>query len=354
MILTVSTVKDKLSNVQRFVRGNLAGGVDHMILFLDVPSPEVEAWLDTQPAVTYVVTDKSWWNGTRPQLLNKRQRVNANLARSVLTLADWADWIFHIDADEIAQIDRTALAKVPSGKNCVGLQPLEVVSKMTWEREPTLFKRLLSEPELHLLQALDVIAEPTNSLYFRSHIAGKVGIRPRLDLWLGIHKAVDRDDNRQRLVRDPGLRLLHFESYSGDDFVRKWTAMVGSGPSIHFGPARMKIATAIKALLEMDLPTETTSRYLAEIYQQHMADRVDVLADLGLLEEIDPLAGSHVPAQLAERDRATLAGWLEALRAVDKRKFLPEIASPSEVEGILAAISGRSGAPGRRGLFRRS
>ena len=44
------------------------------------------------------------------------------------------------------------------------------------------------------------------------------------------------------LVRKAGLEMLHYESYSGAEFVRKWTNMVTSGPSIHFGPHRMRIA----------------------------------------------------------------------------------------------------------------
>ena len=49
MILTVTTLKDTLPNVQRFVAGNLAGGIDHLIIFLDAPDPEVESWLTRSP-----------------------------------------------------------------------------------------------------------------------------------------------------------------------------------------------------------------------------------------------------------------------------------------------------------------
>ncbi|MCW2853594.1 MAG: hypothetical protein JWM84_3258 [Nocardioides sp.] len=324
MIVTVTTLKDRLTNVERFVRGNLAGGVDHMIVFLDAPDAEVEPWLAARPEVTTVVTDKAWWRDQRPQLLNKRQRVNANLARAVLTQADWAEWLFHIDADEIAQIDRTELAGVPRRRHAVGLTPLEVVSEMHPAGEPHLFKPLLEEGDLALLQALGVLAEPSNSLYFRSHIAGKVGVRPRDDVWLGIHKATDRQDKRLPLVRTPGLRMLHLESYSGEEFVRKWTAMVGSGPSIHFGTHRMQVATALKAVVHKDLPSQQRARVFEMIYERHMADPVDLLRDLGLLEEIDPLQGTHSPDLLPQDERDRLAGLLEALRGQDKWQFLPD------------------------------
>ena len=84
MIATVSTVKDTLANVQRFVRGNLAGGVDHMVVFLDAPDPEVEAWLASQEHVTHVVADDRWWGGKRPADLNNRQRMHANITKALL------------------------------------------------------------------------------------------------------------------------------------------------------------------------------------------------------------------------------------------------------------------------------
>ena len=180
MILTVTTLKDTLPNVRRFVAGNLAGGIDHLVIFLDAPDPEVGSWLAAQPDVTAIVTDRSWWNGERPGLLNHRQRLNANLVRSVLTRIDGAEWLFHIDADEIAQIDRVALATVPADRSVVNLRPLEVVSQLRPAGEPRLFKRLLDDPDLQLLETLGVLEEPSNSRYFRSHTAGKVGIRPGL------------------------------------------------------------------------------------------------------------------------------------------------------------------------------
>ena len=86
MIATVSTVKDTLANVQRFVRGNLAGGVDHMVVFLDAPDAEVEAWLAGQEHVTHLVADDAWWGGKRPADLNDRQRLHANITKAVLTV----------------------------------------------------------------------------------------------------------------------------------------------------------------------------------------------------------------------------------------------------------------------------
>lgn len=334
----MSTVKDNLDNVQRFVRGNLAGGVDHMIVFLDAPARDVEAWLATVEHVTCIVTDKSWWQGERPPLLNRRQRVNANLARAALSIADWAEWIFHIDADEVAQIDRAALAAVPADRPAVRLQPREVVSELEPAGVPMRFKRLLEDDELQLLVTLGLLAEPTNSLFFRSHIAGKVGVRPCLDLALKFHSATDDTGVNIPTVNDPAFTLLHYESYSGDEFVRKWTNMVTSGPSIHFGAHRMKIATALKVLVTSDLPAPVKEKYLTQIYREHMEDPIEVLGDLGFLVDVDPLQGTHRPAPLPTGAREQLDTVLGAMRDLPKRHYLHERASIPEVTRTLTQI----------------
>ena len=38
LVFCVSTVKDTLANLQRYVDGNLAGGADHLVVFLDAPT----------------------------------------------------------------------------------------------------------------------------------------------------------------------------------------------------------------------------------------------------------------------------------------------------------------------------
>lgn len=336
MIVTVSTVKDRLPNVQRFVRGNLSGGADHMILFLDSPAPQVQEWLAEQPDVTTVVADRTWWQGTRPKLLNRRQQINANLAKAVLTTCGWAEWLFHVDADEFVRIDRAALDALPATRQVARLLPLEVVSRRHWEGEPDLFKRLLTEPELELLCALGKLSEPSNSLYFRSHIVGKVGVRPALDVRMHIHRATDRRKETLPAATAPGLRVLHLESYSGEEFVRKWTAMLGSGPSVNFGPARMRLATAMQALLAQELPEETAGRYLMEIYERHMADPLETLEDLGFLQRLSPSDGGLAPRSIADGRRSQLRTALEGLRNEDKTLFLSD---ETPVKHAVAALA---------------
>ena len=57
MLFTVSTVKDSVPGLKQFVARNLAGGVDHMFLFVDDARPRVTAALNRQPHVTAIATD---------------------------------------------------------------------------------------------------------------------------------------------------------------------------------------------------------------------------------------------------------------------------------------------------------
>ena len=57
----MTTLKDSAANVEKWVRRNLAGGIDHMIVFVDGPQPEVEALLDAHPDVSAVHADTEWY-----------------------------------------------------------------------------------------------------------------------------------------------------------------------------------------------------------------------------------------------------------------------------------------------------
>lgn len=321
--MTVSTVKDNLGNIQRFVTGNLASGVDHMLVFLDQAEPEVEAWLAEQGDVTAIVTDKSWWKGRRPARLNLRQNINANLALAAVEKVDGVEWLFHVDADEVVHLDRAVLDAVPDDVKVVNLRPLEVVGVLEPQGPPTLFKRLLTDGELQLVVALGLLEEPTNPRYFRSHIAGKMGVRPGSDRFLEIHMATDGQGVRKRPHRAAGLEMLHYEAFSGAEFVRKWTNMISSGPSMHFGDERMALATALQTLVELDIPADVRTQHLETFYQRHMADPVEELDSLGLLEDIDPTQGSHRPVSLTSSQRNDLQSALKSIRTQDKRTFMP-------------------------------
>lgn len=347
MLLTASTVKDTAANVERFVAGNLAGGADHLVVFLDAGDAgdsredrDVRDLLEAHPHVTCVSTDATWWAGDRPAALNVRQRINANLLRAVLSTCDWAvdgdTWVFHIDADEILQVDRSVLAAVPETERVVQLRTLEAVSQRRWEKPPTWFKRLLGPDDLTLLQTLGVIDKAQNGAYFHGHVEGKSGIRPDLDLWLTLHHGVDAAGDKLERYSDNRLSVLHYESYSGEDFVRKWTSILNAGPVPSFRPAREPTAVALRTLIGKGLGQDQLASYLMRIYERTTEDDLATLRDLGLLVEADPAAGTHVPPGLPDEGEVELAAALARLRTVPKRPFHPGTPA-DQVREVLAA-----------------
>ena len=124
--------------------------------------------------------------------------------------------------------------------------------------------------------------------------------------------------------------MLHYESYSGEDFVRKWTAMVGvrpdrelpAGPRQHRGRAaradrqgpRRGAGPRLPDASSSSAPPRTTSRRLR---------------DLGLLVEVDPRQGTHRPADAPGRRRdAHAAPLLDELRAQPEAALPPARQAP--------------------------
>jgi hypothetical protein len=324
LVFTVTTLKDTLPNVRRFVSGNLACGVDHMIVVLDDPAgegqAEVRGWLDAHEHVTCIAGDDGWWQGSRPNALNARQKLTGNAVRVALRDVAAASWLFHIDGDEVVQLDRAALATVPRREGIVWLPPLEAVAQRHVDGPPTLFKRMLGEEDLQLLAALGVIAQPTNAAYFNGHVRGKSGIRPGFAGHLTLHHVVDDENEAIAPYADPALDalgVLHYESVSGEEFVRKWSAMVTSGKAPALRPGREGLGAALRALLTKDLPQEVRERHLMRLFERNRLDDVETLSELGLLVRADPQQGTHSPATL---DAATGRQLADALGRVARRQ----------------------------------
>jgi Glycosyl transferase family 2 len=324
MLVTASTILDTPANVRRFVADNLAMGVDHMVVFLDDPGApdqdQVADELGRHGQVTCVPTGRDWWAGDRPQGLNVRQRINVNLALELVKGMEWAQWVFHIDGDEVVALDREVLAAVPASADAVWLTPLECVSQFGATERPRLFKRLLDEDDLNLLRMLGVLATPTNAAYFHGHVLGKSGVRPGSGLRLTLHHAVTSSGARVPRHEDPRLRVLHYDAVSGEEFVRKWTALLGAG-SARFRKDRAPTINALRTLTGKDIPAPIAEKYLRRIYEATTEDDVTTLRDLGLLQEVDPGLGNHVPEPLDESDRSALADRIAAVRGVPKRPF---------------------------------
>ncbi len=327
MLITASTVLDTPENVRRFVAGNLAMGVDHLVVFLDDPAApgqdEVAADLEAHPHVTCVRTDDAWWRGRRPRQLNVRQRIHANLTLALVEPLPEVAWVVHLDGDEVAAVDRDALAAVPADADAIWLPPLEAVSRFHVAEPPVLFKPLLGEDDLVLLHVLGVVPAPTNQAYFHGHVLGKSGVRPRSGLRLTLHDPVDaagRRVAREQRHTAPGMRVLHYDAVSGEEFVRKWRAMVAAGP-LALRADREPMVRALRTLVAKDLAPGVVETHLRRVYERTTEDDVATLHDLGLLERVDPREGRHSPAALSASSRERLAARLEELRHAPKHPF---------------------------------
>lgn len=347
MLVTASTVMDSPGNVRFFVDANLASGVDHMLIFLDAPrepgQQEVADMLAAEPRVTCLPTGrKQWWTDGRPPGLNVRQRINVNWARAVLEPFAWAEWLFHVDGDEVARLDHDAMAAVPDDADAVWLRPWEAVSQPEPKARPTRFKRLLDDDDLTLLHVLEAIEEPTNQAYFHGHVMGKTGIRPRSGHALGLHDAIAVGSTRLVRHEDDRLGVLHYDAVSGEEFVRKWEALARAGHA-RYRKSRQPMARALRTLIAKDLPEDVRARHLRRIYDLTTRDDVDLLGELGLLLDVDPLAAPAPARELPAGAADALAARVEELRSVPKEPFY--VADPVK-DG--AASDGKAKAAGRR------
>jgi hypothetical protein len=321
VILSVTTLKDSLANVRKFVARNLTGGVDHLVIFLDAEAPEVEEYLRGHADVTCVRAYDDWWDH-RPDNLNQRQSTNAGLLSRMLDGYPWATWLVHIDGDEVARLDHEALARVAPEWRAVRLDPLEAVARMHADHDPVLFKRLLSADELALLRTLGLIEKAANRTYFRGHVAGKLAVRPSIDLSLAIHKAV-ADQEKVPVHHDGRQHVLHFESPNGDEFVRKWVALLTSGNAVRQLGPRAPMARALDALLGLDLGEDETAHFLQLIYERHAVDDVETLDRLGLLVRVDADAPLPARTPFPGAAKEELRALVERVRSVPKRPFRP-------------------------------
>ena len=344
VVFSVSTVRDSPANVERFVRGNLAAGVDHMFVFLDGTQPRVRALLDERPGVTAVTTDEAYWGVRVPKNLNVRQTVNANLVNTLLAPFSWATWLFHVDGDETLHLDRERLLGLDAEHRAVRLQPLEAVSRWHWDGEVNLFKQPLDKPTLYLLHQLGVIAEPDNRAYYRGHVIGKTGIRPDVGLDMRVHDAWLPDSSPVPFIRAPWLRLLHYETYSGEEFVRKWGTAPSKTSRVSTRERREQQVAAVRALFALpDVDPAVREEVARELYERSFADDVDRLQRLGLLVRHTSADDRHTPVPLAPEQRGQLEAWLAELLTMDKRYLRPLNDEFPKLEGLRARGPGRAG-----------
>lgn len=320
--VAITLMRDVLPNARRFVEGNLRHGIDHLVVATDgAPEPDVQAFLVAHPHVTLVVADTAWWGDEYADTLNGRQRVAANLVRAACAEIDEIDWLFFLDGDEVALLDRDVLSQVPADNLAVRLWPLESVVQGSGE-VGDLFKRLLAKHELRMLRRAGLLERANNARFFHGHVSGKVGIRPRLDVRLGVHAATDDQGNKLETFEDAALRHLHFESPSFDEFVRKWTALASSGPPPGMRDRRAEILQAFLEIQSIDDSTVIEKR-LRRLYDDFVVDDTDGFEALGVLERIDVSVPTWPATPMPALVLRELEHQIHRHEQLPKRLFLP-------------------------------
>jgi hypothetical protein len=311
------------------VARNLAAGADHMLVFLDGADGDLRDW---QPEhVTVVVTDEAYWAGARPERLNDRQRVNANVANTALAPFERVGWLAHLDGDECLDVAPDVLARIEPSIGCVRLSTLEAVSRREWPGEVTHFKQQLDYEQLCLLHAVGVIDAPSNRALFNGHVAGKVAVRPSPYVVVEIHSARDGDGNQLETADVEGLHVLHYESWCEAEFVRKWETHLGSGGA-NFRTEKDRLRGAVEAIVTNAALDEVgRRRYLSEIYARLVEDDFDRLVELGFAVTVDPARHRHTPGPLSAEESDGLAWLVHRLRTADKGRFAGRAAAAGDV-----------------------
>ena len=340
VITTVSTVKDDVARLERWIDRNMAAGVDRMVVFVDDrDDAQTAALLNERPDVV-AVDAGTWWGAEFPARLNARQRINANAALHVVREIDPRGWMFHIDGDEVLHLDRAQLLALDDDIEAVRLAPLEALAQWEWpDDEVTVFKRLLSAPELNLLHLLGRLARPDNGTYFRGHTAGKAGLRLTSDAWLEIHRVVDERRTPVAAHRAPWLQVLHYESHTLEEFVRKWANHTTSGHPHVARPERRRLASAMTAEGWEHWPVEVVDDVRRELFAAIALDDREGLERLGLLVEPvmpEPPAG---PAASDPHLNAIGEGLAE-LATTDKSAFRLDDPDPIAAPGLDDGVTG--------------
>ena len=334
MITTVSTVKDDLPRLERWIERNMAAGVDRMLVFVDDrDDTETARLLGARPGVV-AVDAALWWADDHSPRLNARQRINANAALHVVREVDPRGWIFHIDGDEVLHLDKERLLALPDDVGAVVLSPLEALAQWEWpDDEVTVFKRLLTAEELDLLHLLGRLERPDNNAYFRGHTSGKSGMRVSTRAWLDIHRVVDDSRTPVAAFRDSWLQVLHYESHTLEEFVRKWSNHLTSGHRLVARPARRRLASAMAADGWKEWPDDVADEVRRELFAATALDDRDGLDRLGLL--VTPVLPPRVVAPAPDPLLDQIEGGLTALAGTEKSALWPGEPPPevTTVEG---------------------
>jgi hypothetical protein len=145
--------------------------------------------------------------------------------------------------------------------------------------------------------------------------------------------------------------MLHYEAYSGAEFVRKWGAHLSGGGG-RFRRPKQLVRSAVRSVQRNEhLTEEQREHYLLEIYRRLVAEPLELLDSLGFLVTPDPAWHRHTPQPFPAEDREVVAALWQRLVEAPKGAFL-DLGRPGAVRGLVAEVRAGLG-PRERALARR-
>lgn len=216
---TVATLKEPVERVKAFVAQHVYLGASEIWLYFDDPEDPAIPVVEKVPQVRVVrcTPEHKAAHSNKAGTHEGRQKANANHAYA----RTGADWMIHLDADEMVQADRPVAALLAEAQgDVIRLAPFEALhyAKAALNGRPSHYFRgaLPDTPQgRRAAEAAYGRFAGTLAAGMLSHAAGKFLVRTGLpDMRLSIH-APFRGDRRAAAVDATEARLLHFH---GDDY----------------------------------------------------------------------------------------------------------------------------------------
>ena len=318
-----------------FVAANLASGVDHMFVFLDAPKepgqPEVAAALADHPHVTCIPTGRGLVAGRpagQPERAAADQReLGSRRARAV-----------RLGRVAVPRRRRRGRAPRPRGPRR-GTSGRSTRSGSRPGRRSASWTHRSGRPASSGSSTTRTSTCCTCSARRRPD---QPGVLPRPRAWgspgcgpgsgLAPHPArggLRRRRSASRGTRTPALRAALRRALGRGVRPQVDGARPGRSGALPRRPGT--VGAGARAWSSSDLPDGDPEKYLRRIYDLTTRDDVELLADLQLLVEHDPMRGGHGPAAVPRgRGRAArrsrVAGWRGCRRPATTSRTRPRAA----------------------------
>jgi hypothetical protein len=319
----VTTVRDPDAPLLSFVRYHLSIGFRHIYLFFDDPHDPLLTLADGLPGVTAIRCDTAlldWQRANVPSFerlwpfyhreVMARQILNADVAIH-LAIADQADWLLHIDIDELFYCDRPVADHAPAARHFGAIpQTVGQVVYLNYEgfpettdvadyfREVTLFKKNphLCAPE----QVAEWLARTGRDWYFVAYRNGKAAVRLQPGVSTdGVH-VFDIAKTGGETIHIANPYVLHYPNCGLARFIRKYQYRGAFSATSFDRWPRLPCHLASR-----DVVLRGEQEEIREFFDRHMrcrnADEADSLVEAGLGQRIT------APRDLVERGGTIVA-----------------------------------------------